>query len=48
MTSFVPEKRHLREALLLITYLEKVAANTHQILLQAYSDRELSREVSTF
>lgn len=38
MSTFVPEKRHLREALLFLFHLNKKATDAHQMLAQAYGD----------
>eukprot|EP01133_Synstelium_polycarpum_P028705 gene28705-34931_t len=36
MSTFVPEKRHLREALLFIFHLKKNAITAHGMLVEAY------------
>ena len=38
MSTFVPGKRHLREALLFIFHLTKKAAEAHQMLIHAYGN----------
>lgn len=38
MSTFVPEKRHLREALLFIFHLKKKATEAHQMLVDAYGN----------
>lgn len=38
MSNFVPEKRHLREALLFLFHLKKKATEAHQMLTEAYGD----------
>lgn len=38
MSTFVPEKRHLREALLFIFHLKKKATEAHQLLVNAYQN----------
>ena len=42
MSSFVPEKEHLREALLFCFNLKKSAAESHRMLVEAYGDSALS------
>ena len=42
MTTFVPEKRNLREALLFMFNLKKTAADAHQMLAEAYGKHALS------
>lgn len=38
MSTFVPEKRHLREALLFLFHFKKKAIDAHQMLAEAYGD----------
>lgn len=38
MSNFVPDKRHLREALLFLFHLKKNATTAHQMLVEAYGD----------
>lgn len=42
MSTFVPEKRHLREALLFCFNLRKTAADGHRMLCEAYGEHALS------
>ena len=42
MSSFVPEKEHMREALLFCFNLKKSAAESHRMLVEAYGDSALS------
>lgn len=42
MSNFVPEKEHLREALLFCFNLKKSAAESHRMLVEAYGDSALS------
>ena len=42
MSRFLPDKEHLREALLFCFYLKKSAAEAHRILVEAYGDNALS------
>lgn len=42
MTTFTPEKRHLREALLFMFHLNKKASEAHEMLVNAYGDHALS------
>jgi len=50
MSSFEPNKRHLRELLIYFFNLKKSAAEAHRLLAEAYDDAALSerscREVS--
>ncbi|MBJ5603973.1 hypothetical protein JGG68_24270 [Salmonella enterica subsp. enterica serovar Albany] len=41
MSSFVPRKKHLREALLFCFHLKKSAAESHRLLMQAYEKHAL-------
>ena len=38
MSTFVPQKRHLREALLFLFYLKKKVSEAHQMLVEAYGN----------
>lgn len=42
MSSFLPEKEHMREALLFCFNLKKSAAESHRMLVEAYGDSALS------
>lgn len=42
MSSFLPKKEHMREALLFCFNLKKSAADSHRMLLEAYSNSTLS------
>lgn len=42
MSSFEPNKRHLREVLIYFFHLKKSAAEAHRLLLEAYGDASLS------
>lgn len=42
MTQFVPEKQHLREALLFLFHLKKNASDAHRLLVDAYGSHALS------
>ena len=42
MSSFEPNKRHLRELLIYFFNLKKSAAETHRLLVEAYGDAALS------
>ena len=42
MSSFEPNKRHLRELLIYFFNLKKSAAEVHRLLVEAYSDATLS------
>jgi len=42
MSRFLPDKEHLREALLFCFHLKKSAAEAHRILVEAYGDNALS------
>lgn len=48
MTTYVPEKRHQREALLFMFNLKKSAVEAHQMLKEAYSDHALSIRTCQF
>lgn len=43
MSTFVPERRHLREALLFMFNLKKNATTAHQMLVEAYGDHALCK-----
>jgi [histone H3]-lysine36 N-dimethyltransferase SETMAR len=45
MTTFVPENRHLREALLFMFNLKKTATEAHQMLAEAYGNLALSERM---
>eukprot|EP01133_Synstelium_polycarpum_P025464 gene25464-30565_t len=38
MSTFVPKKHHLREALLFLFHLKKKATDAYQMLTEAYGD----------
>jgi len=42
MSSFEPNKRHLRELLIYFFNLKKSAAEAHRLLIEAYDDAALS------
>ena len=42
MSSFEPNKRHLRELLIYFFKLKKFAAEAHRLLVQTYSEAALS------
>jgi len=42
MSSFEPNKRHLRELLIYFFNLKKSVAEAHRLLVEAYSDAALS------
>ena len=42
MSNFVPSNMHLREVLLHYLILKKTAAESHRLLVEAYSDHALS------
>ena len=44
MSNFVPESDDLRKALIFCFYLKKSAAESHQMLVEAYGDHAPSEE----
>ena len=42
MSSFLPEKEHMQEAMLFCFNLKKSAAESHRMLVEAYDDSALS------
>ena len=42
MSSFEPNKRHLRELLIYFLNLEKYAAETHRLLVETYGEAALT------
>ena len=42
MSSFLPEKDHIREALFFCFNLKKSSAESHRMLMEAYGDSALS------